>query len=136
MSLVTVNTGEGQSVQLSPVAGAHVQLAIGPFCITALRLVIVPVDKLRSVPRSIVGLGSTLTTTVFGEPVHPLANGVTVMVALTGKGPGLIPLNAAILPVPLDANPIDGALFVQLKLAPATLPEKAIALVATPSQIL
>lgn len=31
MSLVTVNTGEGQFVQLSPVAGVHTQLAIGPF---------------------------------------------------------------------------------------------------------
>ena len=103
---------------------------------TAFKLVTVPVDKVRSAPSSTVGTGSTLTIPVFGKPVHPLADGVTIMVALAGVEPVLIPVNAGILPVPDDARPMDGLLFVQLKLVPVTLPEKFIAFAANPLQIL
>jgi hypothetical protein len=40
--------------------------------------------------------------------------GVTVIVATTGVVPLFNAVNAAILPVPLPANPIDGVLFVQV----------------------
>jgi hypothetical protein len=101
----------------------------------AFRLVIVPVEKVRVGPRSTVGFGLTVNIDVFGKPVQPLADGVTVIAALTGDEPVLIALNDPILPVPLDDKPIEGALFVQLKLVPSTLPEKMIALVENPSQI-
>lgn len=102
----------------------------------AFKLVIVPVERKRSVPRSIIGPGSILIIAVFGKPMHPLAIGVTVIVALTGDEPVLFPENAPILPVPFDAKPIDGVLFVQLKLVPATALEKMTAVVLTWSQSL
>ena len=40
--------------------------------------------------------------------------GVTVIVATTGALVALVAVNEAILPLPLAASPIDGALFVQL----------------------
>ena len=40
--------------------------------------------------------------------------GVTVMVATTGVVVLLVAINVGILPAPLAAMPIDGALFVQL----------------------
>ena len=46
-----------------------------------------------------------------GVPVHPLAEGVTVIVAITGAVPVLVAVNAAMWPVPLPARPIDGVLL-------------------------
>ena len=60
----------------------------------------------------------------FPAPPPVPADGVTVIVAVTGAVPGLVALNDAILPVPLATNPIDGVLFVQLKVVPATVPLK------------
>ena len=50
--------------------------------------------------------------------------GVTVIVAVTAVVPAFVALNEAILPVPLAANPIDGVLFTQLNVVPATEPVK------------
>ena len=61
-----------------------------------------------------------------GVPVE----GVTVTVATTGAVPGLVAVKLAILPVPLAARPMEGALFVQLKFVPATEPLKFTAAVA------
>jgi hypothetical protein len=43
---------------------------------------------------------------VFGMPLHPFNEGVTVIEAVTGDEPVLIGLNGAISPVPLAARPI------------------------------
>ena len=51
----------------------------------------------------------------FGSPGHPDADGVTVIVAITGVLPALIAVNAGIFPLPLAAKPIEVLLFVQLK---------------------
>ena len=51
-----------------------------------------------------------------------VVTGVTVIVAVTGTLVILITLNDAILPVPLAARPIDGVLFTQLNVVPATGP--------------
>jgi hypothetical protein len=48
--------------------------------------------------------------------------GVTVIVAVIGPGPGLVPMNEGILPVPLAPRPIDVLLFVQLNIVPGTVP--------------
>lgn len=56
---------------------------------------------------------------VWDVPVQPASVGVTVIVATTGVVPELIAVKDAMLPLPLAPRPIDGVLFVQLKLAPA-----------------
>lgn len=67
-------------------------------------------------------------------PAHPLAVGVTEIVAVTGAVPALTAVNAGIvLPEPLPASPIEGVLFVQLYVVPATVPVKFTAVVAAPA---
>ena len=102
----------------------------------AFKVVTVPVDRLRSAPRSITGFGSTVIKVVTGKPMQPFAIGVMAIVPATGEGPGLIAVKEEILPVPLEDRPIDEALLVQLKLVPVTLPVKLIALVLSPAQSL
>ena len=58
--------------------------------------------------------GLTVIVNEAGVPLHPLAVGVTVMVAVTGDAPGLLAVNDAMLPVPLAARPMEGVLLVQL----------------------
>ena len=55
------------------------------------------------------------------------------MVATTGVLPALIAVKLAILPVPLAARPIDGALLVQLNTVPGTVLVKLTAAVAAPA---
>ena len=64
-------------------------------------------------------------------PEQPLAIGVTVMTAMAATVELFIATKELIFPVPLAANPIDGLLFVQLKVVPETLPVKTIAVVLT-----
>ena len=78
----------------------------------------------------IVGVGSIVISKVCDNPGHPLATGVTVIVAVTAFEPALVPLNAAMFPVPLAPRPIEVLSFVQLKVVPLTEPEKTIAVVA------
>ena len=58
---------------------------------------------------------------VIGVPAQPFAEGVTVIVAVIGALVMLVAVNAAILPVPLAAKPIDVVLFVQEYVVPETL---------------
>jgi len=67
-------------------------------------------------------------------PVHPLAVGVTVIVATTGAVPVLVAVNEGISPVPLVARPMDAALFVHANVVPDTGPLKTIAAVVAPLQ--
>lgn len=64
------------------------------------------------------GVGFTVMVKVIGAPtqvVTPSVNvGVTLMIAVTGALPLLMPVNDAILPDPLAARPMDGSLLVQL----------------------
>ena len=69
-----------------------------------------------------------------GVPGQPKdETGVTVIVAVTGVLVLLIAVKAGMLPVPLAAKPIDVLLLIQLKLVPATEPEKLTTLVNAPS---
>lgn len=65
-------------------------------------------------------------------PVQPVADGVTVIVAVIGALVVLVAVNAAILPVPDAASPIVVLLLVQLYTVPATAPVKFIAVVVDP----
>ena len=57
---------------------------------------------------------------VVAVPEHPLAVGVTVMVAVTGALVLLVAKNALISPVPVAANPIEVVLLVQVYVVPVT----------------
>ena len=69
---------------------------------------------------------------VWGKPVQPLADGVTVMVAVTGAVPVFTAVKAGIFPLPLAARPMEGAVLVQLYALPATAPVNDIAFVVAP----
>jgi hypothetical protein len=62
----------------------------------------------------ITGDGLTVMVNVLGIPEHPLATGVTVMVAVTWLALVLIAVNVGMVPNPEADNPIDGLLLVQL----------------------
>ena len=47
-------------------------------------------------------------------PTQPFAEGVMLMVAITGVAPLLVALNEAIFPLPETGSPIVGSVFVQL----------------------
>jgi hypothetical protein len=81
-----------------------------------------------------VGAGLTVIVNVKGVPTQALAVGVTVIVATTGVVPGFVAVNTGIPPVPLAASPIDGSLFVQANVVPATGLVKATAVVVAPLQ--
>ena len=83
---------------------------------------------------AIVGLGFTVMVNVIGNPPHPFADGVAVIVATTGVVPALRATKLAIFPVPLGARPIDGLLFVQLKVAPVVGLIKFTGIVLIPTQ--
>ena len=76
----------------------------------------------------------TVMVNVNGDPVQPLAAGITVMVAITGLVVVLVAVKEAILPAPLAARPIEVVLLVQLKMVPATGPLKETADVVVPLQ--
>ena len=78
------------------------------------------------------GVGLTVMVNVCGMPGQPAADGVTVIVAVTGALVALMAVNAGIFPLPEAAKPIDALLFVQLKVLPPTAPEKVIRLVVAP----
>ena len=61
-----------------------------------------------------VGVGLTVTVKLCGVPVQPLAEGVTVIVAVTGIVLLFTAVKSAMLPVPLPVRPIDVSLLVQL----------------------
>ena len=67
------------------------------------------------------GVGFTVIVKITGVPAHPLAEGVTVTVAVTGTLVVFVAVNAAILPAPLAAKPIEVVLFVQAYVVPDTL---------------
>jgi hypothetical protein len=79
-----------------------------------------------------VGVGLTAIEKDVGAPEQPVADGVTVIFAVAIDAPELPAVNDAILPIPLDARPIDVLSFVQLYVAPLIAPLKLIAAVDAP----
>ena len=71
---------------------------------------------------------------VIGVPVHPFADGVTVMVAVMGEVVALVAVNEGILPEPVAARPIAALLFVQVNVVPLTGPDKFVTGAITPAQ--
>ena len=79
-----------------------------------------------------VGVGFTVIVNVVDVPGQPLAEVLIVMVAVIGALVLLIAENDQMLPVPEAARPIDGVLFVQLNVVPATPPLNATTFVVAP----
>jgi len=71
---------------------------------------------------------------VVGVPVHPFAEGVTVIVAVIGEVVAFVAVNAGTLPEPLTARPIAVLLFVQLNVVPLTGPDIFIIGAVAPAQ--
>ena len=78
------------------------------------------------------GEGLTVMVNVSGMPGQPAADGVTVIVAVTGALLVLIAVNEGIFPLPEAAKPIVVLLFVQLKVVPLIAPEKVTRFVDAP----
>ena len=78
------------------------------------------------------GVGLTVMVNVWAAPGQPAADGVTVIVAVTGVLVKLMAVNAGIFPLPDAAKPIDVLLFVQLKVVPLIAPEKVTRFVDAP----
>lgn len=75
------------------------------------------------------GVGFTVMVKLCEAPGQPFAEGVTVIVAVTGALVRLIALNAGIFPAPPAAKPIEVLSFVQVKLVVLTEPVKFTAFV-------
>lgn len=75
------------------------------------------------------GVGFTVIVKSLAAPIHPFANGATVISACTGVLTGLSAVNDGIFPLPLAVKPMAVLLLIQLKLLPLTAPVKFTGLV-------
>jgi hypothetical protein len=102
-----------------------------------LKLIAVPGAPLQCVLFVIpptVDVGLTVMVYVLIIPVHPFADGVTVMVAVIVEVVAFAAVNEGMLPAPLAARPIELLLFVHVKDVPLTGPDKLVAGAITPAQ--
>tara|TARA_R100000935_G_scaffold30179_1_gene50508 strand:- start:691 stop:930 length:240 start_codon:yes stop_codon:yes gene_type:complete len=78
---------------------------------------LIQVSELGGDDKLIVESGLTMIVKVLVDPEQlmlPLLKvGVTTIVAVTGLVPEFIAVKEGIFPVPVDANPIEGLVFVQ-----------------------
>jgi hypothetical protein len=81
-----------------------------------------------------VAVGLTVIVYVLTVPVHPLAVGVIVIVAVIGDGVPLVAVNAGMSPKPLAASPTAVLLFVQVNVVPLTGPDKEVSRADAPAQ--
>lgn len=95
-------------------------------------LVVAPLHKTWPAGFIILGEGFTVMIKLCAGPAQLFADGVIVIVAVTGALVVLIAVKDGISPTPLVTKPIKALLFVQLKLVPLTAPVKLITLVAEP----
>ena len=91
-----------------------------------------PLHKVCGVTGSTVGVGFTVIVNVCDAPVHPLADGVTVIVAVTAVSLVFVAVKMAMFPFPAAVKPIEGVSFVQSKEVPPTVSTKPIAVVEAP----
>lgn len=91
--------------------------------------VVDPLHNIWSCGCTTSGVGFTVTVNASGIPEQPDAEGVTVIVALTGAMVELTALNGAIFPVPLAGKPMDVLLLVHAYVVPLNVLVKVIALV-------
>ena len=75
-------------------------------------LVVLPLQIWAVLAVVITGVGLTVIVKLWDGPGHPLAVGVTVMVAITGDEPVLMAVKAGMFPLPLAASPMEVVLLV------------------------
>jgi hypothetical protein len=102
--------------------------------VNVMSAVLAPLHNTWSVGSTTVGVGFTVIVKFVVLPAHPLNTGVTVMVDTTGVLPVFTPANAAMLPLPLAASPIEVFVLVQLNVVPPTAPLNVMAVVLAPLQ--
>jgi hypothetical protein len=95
-------------------------------------VVLAPLQTTWSAGSTTLAVGFTVIVKFVVLPVQPPATGVTVMVAITGVAPTFKPVKAAMLPLPLAANPIEGVSLVQLNTVPPTAPLNVMSAVPAP----
>jgi len=71
---------------------------------------------------------------VVGVPVHPFAEGVTVMVAVIGEVVAFVVVNPGTLPKPLVARPIAVLLFAHVNVVPPIGPDIFVIGAVAPAQ--
>jgi hypothetical protein len=81
-----------------------------------------------------VGLGLTVMVYVIGVPGQPLADGVTVIVAVMGDEVPLVAVKDGTLPVPDAPRPMAVLEFVHAKVVPDTGPVGTVAATTAPAQ--
>jgi hypothetical protein len=81
-----------------------------------------------------VAVGLTVIVNVVGVPVHPFADGVTVIVEVIGDVEALVAVNTGMSPEPLAARPIAVLLFVQVNVVPLTGPDSVVTVANVPVQ--
>jgi len=91
-----------------------------------------PLHKIWSAGFTSIGVGFTMMVNVLGTAGQIPFEGVTVIVAVSTTLPVFTAVKAGISPLPLAARPMDGLLFVQLKLVPLNVPVKATVFVVDP----
>jgi hypothetical protein len=102
-----------------------------------LKLIAVPGAPLQCVLFVIpptVDVGLTVMVYVLIIPVHPFADGVTVMVAVIVEVVAFVAVNEGTSPEPLTPRPIAVLLFAHVNVVPLTGPDKFVTGAITPAQ--
>jgi hypothetical protein len=81
-----------------------------------------------------VAVGLTVIIYVVGVPVHPFADGVTVIVAVIGDVVVFEAVNEGTSPEPLAARPIAVLLLVQVNVVPLRDPDTLVIGATVPAQ--
>jgi hypothetical protein len=125
--LVAINVGILPApFAAKPMDGAlfvHVNITLPPVAglLNAMAAVDDPLQSTWLATVFTVATGFTVIVNVIGNPVQPFGDvGVTVMVAVIALVKLFAVTKDGILPVPLAPNPIEGLLFTQLYVVPAT----------------
>jgi hypothetical protein len=80
------------------------------------------------------GVGLTVIVAVIGVPEQPPADGIIVIVAVTGVVPWLTAVKDGTLPLPEAVRPMPELLFVQVKVVPLTALVSTMAALEAPLQ--
>ena len=120
---------------VSPISGwlfVHEIVANVPVKLMAVDVIPLQISWLAGILAE--GVGFTEIVNVKGVPVHPFAEGVTVIVANIGALVLFVAVNEGMSPDPLAARLIAVLLFVQVKVVAATGPDTPINGVVSPLQ--
>ena len=93
----------------------------GVVLVKAEAAIVSPSQTIISAGTTTTGVGLTVIVYETGTPEQPFAVGVIVTVAVTGSAVLFVPENDGVLPAPVAERPIEGSVFVQLKVVPGVV---------------